>query len=177
MTMEEFLKVGVITAPHGVRGDVKVFPTTDDPQRFRDLKQVYLDDSGADARKVSGVKYVRNLVVLHLDGIDTVEEAQRFRQRELFVDREHALPLGENEFYIADLVGADVVTETGEELGILRDVLQTGANDVYIVDSPEYGEVLIPAIRQCVIKVDISASRVTVRLLPGLLPEGKGGKT
>lgn len=171
--MEEFLKVGVVTSPHGVHGDVKVFPTTDEPARFRKLQTVFLDDAGQDERRVSAVRFVKNLVVLHLSGVDSMDEAQTLRQRELFVHRENALPLGKDEYYIADLIGAAVETDDGEELGTLREVLQTGANDVYIVDAPAYGEVLIPAIKQCILKVDVTVPRVCVHLLPGLLPEKK----
>lgn len=177
MSMESFLKVGVITSPHGVRGDVKVFPTTDEPLRFKKLEKVCLDEKGRDCREVSGVKFVKNMVVLHLSGIDSMDEAEGYRQRELFVRREDALPLGENEYYIADLIGISVETEEGTQLGTLREVLQTGANDVYVVDAPDYGEVLIPAIRQCILKVDIAAGKMRVHLLPGLLPEKKGGKS
>ena len=171
--MEDYFKVGVITSPHGVRGEVKVYPTTDDPNRFRDLKKVFLDDRGGDEREVGGVKFVKNLVVLKLSGISSMDEAERYRQRELFVRRADAVPLEENEFFIADLIGCEVRTEEGQVLGTLTDVLQTGANDVYVVEFPAGGEVLIPAIRDCIRRVDVDAGVVTVHLLPGLMPEKK----
>ena len=168
--MEQYLKIGVITSPHGVHGEVKVFPTTDEPERFRRLKKVYLDDRGGDQREVSGVKFIRNMAVLKLSGISSMDEAQKYRQRELFVSREDALPLAENEYYIVDLIGLEVFSE-GESIGTVREVLQTGANDVYAVDLAAGGEVLIPAIRDCILKVDIPGGRMDVHLLPGLLPE------
>ena len=104
-------------------------------------------------------------------GIDDISEVEAWRGAELYVERKDAVPLGENEYYIADLLGMEVLLERGERLGILKDVLSTGANDVYIVESEKYGEVLIPAIKQCIMGVDVVSGVMTVRLLPGLINE------
>ena len=170
--MEDYLKVGVITSTHGLRGEVKVFPTTDDPERFRKLKKVYLRTGKEQlCLQVAGVKFFKNMVILKFKGLEDISQVEAFRQGELYVERKDAVPLGENEYYIADLLGMEVVLDTGESLGRLKDVLPTGANDVYIVDSEKYGEVLIPAIKQCIIKTDVPGGIMTVHLLPGLLPE------
>ena len=170
--MEDFLKVGVITAPHGVHGEVRVFPTTDDPDRFRSLQEIILQRGTVqETHEVHSVKFSKNMVILKLSGIDSMNDAERYRSWDLMIPREQGVPLGEDEYYIADLIGMDVVTAGGEDLGVIRDVMQTGANDVYVVDSEEYGEILIPAIKACIIQVDIRENRMTVELLPGLLPE------
>ena len=171
--MEQFFHVGTITSPHGVRGEVKVYPTTDDPERFLDLKTVILRKRENEPGKVYGiarVHFLKNMVLLQLEGIDDRNTAELFRGYELYVPREDALPLHEDEYYIADLIGMDVYTET-EKLGVLKDVMQTGANDVYVVRSGRYGEVLIPAIKACIMKVDVACGRMDVHLLPGLINE------
>lgn len=170
MAREEILQVGVITSPHGVRGEVKVFPTTDDPKRFKKLKQVLLDTGkGYDTLKIEGVKFFKNMVIVKFKGLDTMDDAERYRQKSLFVTRENAVRLSRNEYFIADLIGLRVIGEDGDEIGTLRDVMQTGANDVYVVERKEGGELLLPAIRQCVLEVDIDAGFVRVHILEGLL--------
>lgn len=168
--MEQYLKIGIITSTHGIRGEVKVFPTTDDPARFKKLKTVYMKQGPSYVpMDLAGVKFFKNMVILKFKGLDDINLVEKFRQVELYVDRAHAVPLEENENFIADLIDLKVITDEGEELGILTDVLQTGANDVYIVQTDKYGEVMIPAIRQCVLKVDLEEETMLVHLLPGLL--------
>lgn len=168
--MEEFLKVGVISSTHGVRGEVKVFPTTDDAARFKKLKKVYLQQGGVrTVLEIAGVKFFKQFAILKFKGIDTLNEVEKYRGGELYVERGDAVPLAENEYYIADLIGMEVLLEDGSPFGRLRDVMETGANDVYIVDSPAHGEVLIPAIRDCILDVDVALGRMKVHLLEGLL--------
>lgn len=168
--MEEYLKVGVITTTHGVRGEVKVYPTTDDARRFEELEEVFLD-TGRERKvlKIDGVRYFKNLVILKFEGFDNINDIEKYKGCDLLVDRAHAQPLGENEYYIADLIGIKVYTEDGKEFGTIKDVLQTGANDVYCISSREHGEVLLPAIRQCILSVDVERQIMTVRLLDGLI--------
>lgn len=167
--MEDLLQVGVITSPHGVRGEANVFPTTDDPARFRKLKSVYLDD-GKEVRtvEIQSVKFFKNMVIVKLRGIDDRNGIEKLRQAKLLVSREDAVPLGENEYFIADLIGLSVCSDEGEELGTITDVLQTGANDVYVINREGARELLVPAIRECVQSVDIARGQMTVHLLPGL---------
>lgn len=168
--MENYLKVGVITSTHGIRGEVKVFPTTDDPARFRDLKTVYLRiQEKQTSLHIAGVKFFKNMVILKFQGLDDINQVEAYRGGELFVERKDAVPLQENEYYIADLIDMDVFLESGERLGRLKDVITTGANDVYVIESGKYGEVLIPAIKQCIINTDVSQGTMTVHLLPGLI--------
>lgn len=168
--MEQMFRVGVVSSTHGIRGELKIFPTTDDRERFRWLKEAVL--SGREGQipvEVAGVKYVRQFAVLKFRGIDTIEEAERYKGYDLMVTRENAIPLEEDEYYVADLLGLTVITDRGETLGVLEDILQTGANDVYAVRTPEGREVLLPAIRECVLEISPEKGTVTVRLLPGLI--------
>lgn len=167
--MEDLLQIGVITSTHGVRGEVKVFPTTDDPMRFKKLKQVILDTGKEQIElEVAGARFFKNLVILKFKGIDNINDVEQYRQKSLYVTRENAVPLGENEYFIADLIGLKVVSDEGEELGDLSDVLQTGANDVYVVSKENTPDLLIPAIRDCIRQVDIESGTMQVHLLAGL---------
>ena len=168
--MERLLQVGVITSTHGLKGEVKVFPTTDEPKRFKKLKEVILD-TGKEQLPVAieSVKFFKNFVILKMKGFDRIEDVEHLRQKSIYVTRDHAVKLKENEYFIADLIGLAVKTDEGKHLGILKDVLQTGANDVYVVDTQEYGEVLLPAIRECILEVHIEAGRMTVHLMDGLV--------
>ena len=167
--MEDLLKVGVITTTHGVRGEVKVFPTTD-PERFLDLEYVILD-AGREMKKleIRNVKFFKNLVILKFDGIDNINDIEMYKGRDLWVPREEAQELDEDEYYIGDLIGMEVVLEDNTHFGTLKDVMETGANDVYIIDSLEHGEVLIPAIRECILDVDTDEERMTIHLMEGLV--------
>lgn len=168
--MEQMFKVGVITSTHGVRGEVKVFPTTDDSMRFKKLKNVLLD-TGKELLplEIQGVKFFKQFVILKFKGIDDINEIERYKRCPLFVPREDAVPLSEGEYFIADMIGMEVLTEDGEPFGVLKDVLETGANDVYVVESPAHGEVLLPAIRECILDVDIEAQKMKVHLMEGLI--------
>ena len=168
--MEDLLKVGVITTTHGVRGEVKVFPTTDDAERFLELEYVLLD-TGRELRRldIKNVRFFKNLVILKFDGIDNINDIEKYKGKDLWIPREEAQELGEDEYYIADLQGLNVVLEDGTEFGTLRDVMETGANDVYIIDSNEHGEVLLPAIKECILDVDLEKNTKTVHLMKGLL--------
>ena len=167
--MEQLLQVGVISSTHGVRGEVKVFPTTDDPQRFKSLKNVILDTGKEQIPlEIQGVKFFKQFVILKFKGIDNINDIERYKRRSLFVTREDAVELEEDEYYIADLIGMDVITDEGEE-GKLVDVIETGANEVYVVEFDKYGEVLIPAIHDCILDVYIEAMSMKVHLLEGLV--------
>ena len=167
--MEELLQVGVITTTHGVRGEVKVFPTTDDPARFKKLKKVILDD-GKSRREVEirSVRFFKNLVILGFQGIDTMNDAEKLRQAKLFVTRENAVKLKKDEYFIADLIGLKASSDEGEDLGEITDVLQTGANDVYVISKEGTPDLLVPAIKDCVVNVDIEAGTIVLHLLDGL---------
>ena len=168
--MENILQVGIISSTHGIRGEVKVFPTTDDVNRFKKLKEVLLD-TGKETLPltIEGVKFFKQFVILKFKGIDNINDIEKYRGKSLMIDREDAVDLEEDEYFIADMIGMKVCTEDGSEFGTLKDVMETGANDVYIIDSLEHGEVLIPAIRECILDVDMDEERMTIHLMEGLV--------
>ena len=153
--MEKQLQVGVISSTHGIRGEVKVFPTTNDAARFKQLKKVYLD-TGREQRllEIESVKFFKQFAILKFKGINTINDIEKYKGRSLLVDREDAVELEEDEYYIADMIGMEVYTEDGVSFGTLRE---------------EHGEVLVPAIRACIRKVDIAAGRMEIHLMEGLI--------
>lgn len=168
--MEQLLQVGVISSTHGVRGEVKVFPTTDDVKRFKKLKEVILDTGREHlVLEIEGVKFFKQFVILKFKGMDNINDIEKYKEKSLLIDRKHAVKLKKNEYFIADMIGLNVYTEDGEKFGTMKEVLETGANDVYIIDSPKYGEVLIPAIKQCILEVDIEHGKMVIRLMEGLV--------
>lgn len=168
--MEELLQVGVITSTHGVRGEVKVFPTTDDAARFKQLKHVLLD-TGREMKplEIQGVKFFKQFVILKFKGIDNINDIERYKRCPLLVERTDAVELKEDEYFIADMIGIQVETEDGEVFGTLKDVMETGANDVYVIDTEEHGEVLVPAIKECILDVDVENRKMTIHLMDGLI--------
>ena len=171
--MENILQVGIISSTHGIRGEVKVFPTTDDVNRFKKLKEVLLD-TGKETLPltIEGVKFFKQFVILKFKGIDNINDIERYRGKSLYVTRENAVKLKKDEYFIADLIGLFVENEDGSFQGTLKDVLETGANDVYIVTDQNTGkEVLIPAIKDCILQVDVEQGFMKVHLLDGLLSE------
>lgn len=167
--MEDLLQVGVITSTHGVRGEVKVFPTTDDNARFKQLKECYVEyKNEMQPVKVQGVKFFKNMVILKFDGIDNINDVEKYRQCKLFVDREHAVALEEDEYFMTDLIGLHVEKEDGTALGTLTEIIPTGANDVYVVTGQEKKEWLFPAIKECIMKIDIPTGRMVVRMMKGM---------
>ena len=167
--MNNILQVGAVTSTHGLAGEVKVFPTTDDPKRFKKLKQVLLD-TGKDMLPlgVEHVKFFKNMVILKFKGYDRIEDIMGFKGKNLYVTRENAVKLQKDEYFIADMIGMRVVSTEGEELGTLTDVLQTGANDVYVVEQNGASQLLLPAIKDCILDIDMEQMVMTVYLMPGL---------
>ena len=168
--MEQYFRVGVFANTHGIRGEIKVYPTTDDVSRFRDLKEVILDTKKEPIPlEVEGVKFFKNMVILKFKGIDNINDIEKYKGCSLWIPREEGQELGEDEYYIADLLGMNVVLEDGTEFGTLKDVMETGANDVYIINSKEHGEVLLPAIKECILNVDLESNTMTIHLMKGLI--------
>lgn len=171
--MEDLFRVGVIANTHGIRGEVKVFPTTEDPSRFKKLKEVLLD-TGKEKMplEISSVRFFKNLVIVKFKGIDNINDIEKYKGKDLYVTRENAIPLKEDEYYLADILGADVYTEDGKEFGRLKDILETGANLVYVV-MHEGKEVLLPVIPDCVKEISVEEKKVVIHLMKGLLEEDK----
>ena len=169
MEKKDRLRVGVITSPHGVHGEVNVFPTTDDPKRFLDLKKIYLDTKKELIEcEIKSVKFFKNKVILSFNGMDDRNAIEKYRQCDLLIDREDAMELGEDEYFICDLIGLDIIDEDGKKIGVLKDVMTSAANDVYVVEKTDGEELLIPAIRDCILDTSLEEGYIRVHLLPGL---------
>lgn len=170
--MEELLQVGILSSTHGVRGEMKVFPTTDDVNRFKKNRDYILETANGNLDvKVTGVKFFKQFVILKFEGFDTLDDILPYKGCRLLVNRQHAVKCAKDEYFIADLIGLEVFDEEQKQLGILTDVLQTGANDVYVVTKEDGKELLFPAIKECVLDVDMKAGRVLVHIMPGLLED------
>lgn len=168
-----FLLIGEVLRPHGVRGELRLRLLTDYPERINKLKTVYL---GTDPTSSEATPYVvqhlrmnQEYGLLKLKEIDDRNQADLLRQLYVMVPLENAVPLEEGEFYLYQLIGINVQTADGTPLGVISDVLETGANDVYVVTSPQHGEVLIPVTEETIVKTDIAAGLVIVNLLEGLI--------
>lgn len=167
--MEDYLIVGTITTTHGVHGEVKIFPQTDDVRRFKKLKEVYLD-TGKERVLLhpESVKFFKQFVIIKFKEFNSMNEVEGLRNKTLLVDRKKAVKLQKDEYFISDLIGIKVVREDGSDYGELVDVMQTGANDVYIVKKADGSEVLFPAIKECIKDVDMENRIMKVFVMPGL---------
>ncbi|MCR4907936.1 MAG: ribosome maturation factor RimM [Lachnospiraceae bacterium] len=172
MWNESLLTIGKIISTHGLRGEVKVYPTLDNPDRFSCFAHAVLEDKHGERsdRKIERVRFFKSVVIVKLEGVDSVEEAQKIREGVLLLPREEVTELKSNQFFEADLIGLKVVTDEGEALGTLTGILHTGANDVYSVLMEDGREVLLPAIKSCILKVEVEEGRMTVHMMEGLLP-------
>ena len=168
--MEDLLQVGAITSTHGVRGEVKVFPTTDDAKRFSKLKEVELETrEGTTTLHIKGVKYFKQFVILKFAEYDSLNDVESIKGRKLFVTRKNAVKLQKDEYFIVDLIGLKVIDEEKQMEGTLTDVLQTGANDVYDITLADGRNLLLPAIADCVLHVDLENKVIKIHILEGLL--------
>ena len=168
--MDNLLQVGAILDTHGLRGEVKVFPTTDDPSRYDDLEEVELltKEGKYIHLEVEHVRYFKNLVIVKFKSYDNINDIEQYKKCNLYVTRENAVELEEDEYFVADLIGLTAKSDEGEELGTLTDVLTTGANDVYVIKGADGEELLVPAIHDCVQEVNVEEGYVVLHLLPGL---------
>lgn len=170
--MEDRLRVGIITAPHGIKGEVKVYPTTDDTKRFQDLKECYLS-SGENVieTKCVSCKFLKQMVVLGFEGYDSIEQVEPLRQWDILVDREHAVKLLDGEFFLCDIMGAEVYDQYENMVGYITEVLETPANHVFVIEKKENGkknEMLVPVVKEWVQDVDIENKRVRIISYYGL---------
>ena len=170
--MTESFQVGVIASTHGLAGEVNVFPTTQDPDRFKKLKKVTLHTQKGEEilLDVVSARFFKKFVIVKFKQFNNINEVEKFRGCELTIDRKDAIKLEKGEYYCADLIGLTIVDEEDAELGTLTEILQTGANDVYemtLKDSEE--KIYIPAIKDCVKEIDIDAGKITIHVMPGLL--------
>lgn len=168
--MEDYLRIGVVTTAHGVKGELKVFPTTDDAARYKKLKSLIVNTRKINMAefKVESVKFFKQFVILKLEGINTMDDALLYKDAELFVERKNAVKCAKDEYFITDLIGLSVFDENDEKVGTITEVYPTGANDVYEITGEDDKSFLLPAIKDCVLKVDIPNNCMKVHILEGL---------
>lgn len=164
--MENLIEIGQIVNTHGLRGDVKVMPWCDDPEIFHELAYVMIDGVEFDIQKSSLHK---NTVLLKLEGIDHINDAERYRNKVLFVPRKELGELPEGTYYIRDLLGCKVETVDGRQLGEICDIIKTGSNDVYVVEDKAKKQVLIPVIDEVIKSVSIDEKQIVIEPLKGLI--------
>lgn len=170
--MYDYLQIGKIVNTHGIRGEVKIIPLTDDPSRYDELEWAYVEKGGRMERYLlQQVRYFKGTVIAKLEGIDTPEAAAELKECFILVDRKNAVKLPEDSFFICDIIGSDVYDEKGVLLGQLSDVLQTGSNDVYVVKSGSGKEILLPALKSVVRNVSTEQKRIDVIIPKGLLED------
>ncbi len=168
--MDDLLRVGVITSTHGIAGEVKVYPTTDNPARFKKLKKCIIQTKKESLDvEVCSVKFFKNMVILKFKQFNNINDMEKFRQADLMVTRENAIPLEEGQYYLCDLIGLTAVDENDSTIGTVTDVLQTGANDVYEITLPNGKEVLFPGIPQCLLSVDLEGKKIVFHIMKGLM--------
>lgn len=168
--MKDLLRIGVVTKPHGIRGELKVFPTTDDVNRFKKTDEVILiTKSGNLTLHVEGVKFFKNIVIVKFKEYNDINEVEQYRDCDVMVTRENALPLEEGQFYFCDVIGAKVVEEDGTPIGTITEVIETGANNVFAIQTEDGKEALFPVIPDCIKNVDTQAGIVTAHVMKGLL--------
>lgn len=168
--MEGLLKVGTIGSTHGIKGEVKVYSTTEDLDKFSQLKHLLLDTGRNYADlEIEGVKYFKKQAILKFKGIDDINDIEKYKGKDLFVTRENAGSLNKNEYYVTDLIGSKVISDEDIELGKLTEVIKTGANDVYVVTTDDGKEILLPVIRECILDIDIDRKIIKVHLMDGLI--------
>lgn len=163
--MDKYFKIGKIVNTQGIKGDIRVIPSTFDIKRFELLDEIFISNK---IYKIEYVRYHKSFVILKFLGVDTMTDAEKLKNKFIEIPDSLALPLEEGEYYIRDLIGLLVFSDEDEYLGILDDVLETGANDVYIIKKENTKDLLIPAIKQCILNVDIENKKMTVHLLEGL---------
>ena len=170
--MQKYFEIGQIVTTNGIKGFVKVNPFTDNIKRYDDLKSIYIEyKSELLEFKIEEVRYYKNQVILKLEGIDSIEEANKYRNCYLKIKREDAVKLPENTYFIADLIGIQVFDESNNFFGNIVDIFSTGSNDVYVVKNEIGKEILLPAISEVIKQIDIKNSKMVVNLIEGLNDE------
>lgn len=165
----DLLEVGKIVNTHGLRGEVKVVPWTDYPEVFEDIEYVYVERRGEYERlDVAGIKYQKGNIIVRFPQIKDINEAEKYKNQVLYAEREALGELPDGVYYIADLIGSEVVRENGEVIGTIADVINTGSNDIYDVKRKGQKNLLIPVIDEVVLNVDIENKKITVRMMEGL---------
>ena len=166
MNSDELITIGRIVAPHGVRGDLRILPDTDRPSIYKKLKSIRL---GGRTYGLLSARPHKNVYIVHLEGVDDRNTAETLVNQIVQVPLSALPERPEGSIYYFELVGMTVVTEEGDNVGTIKEVLKTGANDVYVVENGEGQEILLPAIRECILDVDVEKNVMTIHLMKGLI--------
>ena len=164
--MDKYIEIGKIVNTYGIKGQLKIVPYTDNIKRFEKLKKIYINEK---EYLIENVKSIKNIVILKLQGINTIEQAEEYRNLYMYIDRKDAIKLPKDTYFIRDLIGIEVYTNDGEKLGIIDDIFKTGSNDVYVVRNSLGKQILLPAISSVIEKIDLENKKVTVNLIKGLI--------
>ena len=168
--MKERLEVGQIVNTFGINGFVKVYPYVDDVSRFDNLKKVNIKSKKEEKElQIEDVKYQKNMVLVKFKGIDKIEDAEKLRNSYIEIDRADAIPLEEGQYFIADLLGLDVYLDTGEKLGILDDIYNSGSSDIYVVKNELGKQFLLPYIDDVVKQINLEEGKIIVHIIEGLI--------
>ena len=168
--MEKYLEIGQIVNTFGIKGQVKIVPFTDDITRFDELKEIYVEKKNElKLFQIEQVNYKKNMVILKLKGIETVEEAEKLRNCYLKIDRKDAKKLPKDTYFIVDLLGLDVYTDEGKVLGKVDDIYNAGSSDIYVVKDELGKQILLPAIKDVLKEVDLENKKIIVHLIKGLV--------
>ncbi|MFR1972731.1 MAG: ribosome maturation factor RimM [Clostridia bacterium] len=168
--MEKYLEIGQIVNTFGIKGQVKIVPFTDDITRFDELKEIYVEKKNElKLFQIEQVNYKKNMVILKLKGIETVEEAEKLRNCYLKIDRKDAKKLPKDTYFIVDLLGLNVYTDEGKLLGKVDDIYNAGSSDIYVVKDELGKQILLPAIKDVLKEVDLENQKIIVHLIKGLV--------
>ena len=168
--MQKRLEIGQIVNTFGIKGQVKVVPFTDDITQFDTLKQIYIEKrKNLELFEIEKSNYHKNMIILKLKGIDTPEQAESLRNCYIKINRKDARKLPEGTYFIVDLIGLDVYTDEEKLLGTLEDIYNAGSSDIYVVRTSEGKQILLPAIKDVIKKVDIENKKVIVHIIEGLI--------
>lgn len=168
--MQKYFEVGQIVNTFGVKGMLKVKPFTDDANRFEELKKVYIcKKEKLEEVEIEEVKYHKDMVLLKVKGIDDMNEAEKVKGLYLKIDRKNAKKLPKDTYFIADLLGLEVYSDTGELLGKVDDIFRTGANDVYVIKDEKGKQLLLPGIPDVIKEIDLEKEKIIVHILKGLI--------
>lgn len=167
--MQEYLEIGQIVNTHGLKGHLKVVPFTDDINRFKDLKNIYIDFKNELIEcTIQEVKFIKNLVMLKLEDIDDINDAEKYKGCYLKINRKDAKKLDKNTYFIADLIGLDVYDMQNNKIGILDDIFPTGSNDVYVVNLEDGKQILLPAISKVIKEINVEQRKIIVDISQGV---------
>ena len=164
--MDKYIEIGKIVNTYGIKGQLKIVPYTDNIKRFEKLKKIYINEK---EYLIENVKYIKNIVILKLQGINTIEQAEEYRNLYIYIDKKDAIKLPKDTYFIRDLIGIEVYTNDGEKLGRIDDIFKTGSNDVYVVRNSLGKQILLPAISSVIEKIDLENKKGIVNLIKGLI--------